>query len=92
MDFVSSLVNPFNVAFALLVMLVVLVTFPLTLQPVSIRQNSLWLKNFLCILGHVGDHGIVREVLHRADGFQPLLLRHNWLDGGMLDHSPCMCL
>ena len=62
MNFVSGLVNPFDVAFALLVMLVVLVTFPLTLQPVSARQNSLRLKNFLCILGHVGDHGIAEEL------------------------------
>ena len=92
MDLVPLLVHPFDIELAFFVGREVLVRLTVPLQPVERRQNSLRLEDFLRIPSHVGDHWIVREVLHCADGFEPLLFRHNRLDAGMLDHSPFMCL
>ena len=91
-DLVPLLVDPFDVQLAFFVGREVLVWLTVSLEPILRGQNALGLEDLLRMLGHVGDHGIVREVLRRADGFESLLFRHNRLDAGMLDHSPSMCL
>lgn len=92
MDFISGLIDPLNVHFSLLVGLIVLVRLTLRLQPISVVQDSFRLKDLLSVLGHIGDHGVVGEVLYGANCFEALLLCHDRVDGGISLHSPCMLL
>ena len=92
MNFVSGLIDPFDVHFAFFVGLVVLVWLALRLQPIRGRQDALGLEYFLRVLSHVGDHGVIGEVLNSANSFEPLLFRHHGVNHGVLFHGSRMLL
>ena len=91
-DLVLSRTDPLNIAFAFLIVLVVLISLTVLVQPVVLICNSLGLEDLFCVLCHVSSHGVQREICLTANSFETVSLSHDRFDGLVVKHAHCMVL
>ena len=91
-DLVSWRSEPLDAAVALLVVLISLIGFPVSLKPISIREDPLRLKYLFSMLSHICDNFILWKVISCTYGLLALFLCHYRLDSFVLEHLALMPL